>query len=318
MRLLTILLFNFYGFNVLADTCISYMGFSEKEGEATTIASTEPIKLNEFELFGNVIADPINIEFWVEKCVNDGDISYSLFGTATALVSGKSKGAMYYDIAVIQNNKQFDGVVFYGDNLFVPGDFWTALQTTYFSSGSIYSSHTGLDLSQSFTLILSCDNAVGLYYEACSAVNSDHYFEINPQSDINNNVLSTINGAWFDPDHNGSGYNFIQTLNGLQVYFYGYRAGSDGDTLWLASVLGPKTIEKDVTYSLDMGAGFLGNGGSLTTKPTTPNSGLMLWGTAELTFHSCNSGEVILTNTDGESVTHNIILLAGAEGLTCE
>lgn len=88
--------------------------------------------------------------------------------------------------------------------------------------------------------------------------------------------------------------------------------------MWLASELGSKTIEKDVTYTLDMGAGFLGNGGSLTTKPNTPNSGLTLWGAAEMTFHSYNSGEIILRNTNGDSVTHNVNLLAGAEGLTCE
>lgn len=326
MRLLYILLFSFYGFNVLADNC-GYLGrYVGQEGEATIIASTEQVHLNEVQYYGNVYADSVEMEFAVERCVYDNPIfgtDYSLIVTVTPTVPGKSRGALYkaYDLALIQNNQQNDGHTLelnYSDNLYVAKSYFTHIYTNFDSEGFI-TEPSDIDLSQPFTLILSCGNTNTTVFDECSAVNSDYYFEINPQSGgHNNNVISSVNGAWYDPNYNGSGFNIVQTANGLQVYFYGYKAGSNGEALWLASVLGPMTIEKDVTYTLDMGAGFLGNGGSLTAKPYTPNSGLTLWGTAEMTFHSCSSGEVILTNTDGDSVTHNIILLAGAEGLNCE
>lgn len=316
MRLLIVLLFCFYGFAAKADACASYLGLLNG-GVATKIAITEKIYLNEVRLSNNVIADAVNIEFWVEECVSENYIDYSLMGTVSSSVPGKSNGSTLYNIAVIQNNIQFDGVVFYGNNLFVPYDFFTALRTRYNTSyNSVPLSE--FDLSQPFTLVFSCNNLTPAYYDACSAVNSNYFFEISPQSDRNNVTLSSVNGAWYDPDYNGSGFNMVQTANGLQVYFYGYKAGADGEALWLASFLGPKTIQKGETFTLEMTSGFIGNGGSLTSKPNTPNSGLTLWGTADITFDSCSSGEIILTNTDGDSVTHDIILLAGAEGLNCE
>lgn len=318
-------MFSFYGLNVLADNC-GYLGrYGGQQGEATIIASTEQVHLNEVQYYGNVYADSVEMEFAVERCVYDNPIfgiDFSLIVTVTPTVPGKSRGALYkaYDLALIQNNQQNDGHTLelnYSDNLYVAKSYFTHIFTNIGYTGYIPSS-SNIDLSQPFTLVFSCSNLTSSYYDACSTVNSDHFLEINPQPTINNPILSSVNGAWYDPDYNGSGFNIMQTSNGLQLYFYGYKAGSNGEALWLASELGSKTIEKDVTYTLDMGAGFLGNGGSLTTKPNTPNSGLTLWGAAEMTFHSYNSGEIILRNTNGDSVTHNVNLLAGAEGLTCE
>jgi hypothetical protein len=311
------ILFCFYGFNVLADSCASWSSYSPRDGQATIIANTEQVHLNEIEMHDFVYADSMDFEFWIEKCINDYGITYSLFATVTPIIPGKSKGSGVYDIAVIQDNQQFNGALSFTNNLYVPGSIWTALTTTYSNSGAISSTPAGLDLSQPFTLIFSCSNSFS-YFEDCSVVNPASHFEINPQSGQNNTVISSVNGAWYDPDYNGSGFNMVQTANGLQVYFYGYKAGADGKALWLASFLGPKTIHKGETFTLEMTSGFIGNGGSLTSKPNTPNSGLTLWGTADITFDSCSSGEIILTNTDGDSVTHDIILLAGAEGLNCE
>lgn len=324
MRLLTILLLCFYGFNVLADTC-GHFGELGYEGEATIIASTEQVQLNEVEFYDVVYADPVEMEFSVERCVYDNPIfgiDYSLIVTVTPTVPGKSRGAFYkaYDLALIQNNQQNEGHLLelnYSDNLYVAKSYFTHIFTNIGYDGYIPSS-SDIDLSQPFTLILSCGNTITTVFDACSEVNSDHYFELNPQLGQNNTVISTVNGAWYDPTYNGSGFNMVQTANGLQVYFYGYKAGADGEALWLASFLGPKTIQKGETFTLEMTSGFIGNGGSLTSKPNTPNSGLTLWGTADITFDSCSSGEIILTNTDGDSVTHDIILLAGAEGLNCE
>lgn len=317
MRSLIFLLFSFYGFNLLADSCASWSSYSPRDGHATVIASTEEIHLNEVEMHGFVYADSMDLEFWIEKCINDNGITYSLFATIKPNIPGKSKGAGVYDISVIQNNQQFNGALSFTNNLYVPGNFWAALTTTYRNSGATSSTPAGLDLSQPFTLIFSCNNSIA-YFENCSVINPASHIEINPQSSNNITIISSVNGTWYDPDYNGSGFNIVQTANGLQVYFYGYEAGSNGEALWLASVLGPKTIEKGVTYTLYMGAGFLGNGGSLTIKPNTPNSGLTLWGTADITFHSCTEGKIILTNGHGDSVTQNIMLLAPPKGLICD
>ncbi|MCX7544363.1 hypothetical protein [Marinicella gelatinilytica] len=102
------------------------------------------------------------------------------------------------------------------------------------------------------------------------------------------------------------------------MYYYGYKANSNGEALWLMSATGPKTIKKDETYTLDMLPGFIGNGGSLTMKPTAANSGVQKWGSADITFFDCNNGEITLSKSDGTTVTQNIILLAGVDGMTCE
>src|SRR5690606_9204346 len=109
----------------------------------------------------------------------------------------------------IQNNQQNNGQLNYSDNLYVAKSYFTHIFTNIGYSGYIPSS-SNIDLSQPFILILSCDNAVGPYYDECSAVNSDKYSEINPQSGSNNTTLSSVNGAWYDPDYNGSGFNMVQ------------------------------------------------------------------------------------------------------------
>lgn len=305
-----------FSFNVLADTCVSLSSVSTpREGEAIRIASTEKAHLNEVEALNAILADSIDIEFWVEQCTNNNGIEYSLIGTVTPTVPGRSKGAGVYNIAIIQNDKQYDGAFYFTNNLFISSDFWTALITIYFSSGSITSIPSGFDLSQPFTLILSCNNLS--FYEECSAVNSVRLFELNPQPVTDSPTISSVNGTWYDPEYSGSGFTMMQTPIGFVMFYYGYKAEANGETLWLLSSTGPKVINKGETFTLDMLSGFLGNGGSLTTKPNTENSGTRIWGTTEVTFNTCNSGVIKLTNNDGITVTHNINLLAGVDELTC-
>lgn len=174
MRIFTILLFCFCGFNVLAESC-KY----PNEGTAYQIANTEQIHLNKVELYNNVYADPIEIEFWVEECITDNRIKFSLFATITPTIPGKSKGVGVYDIAVIQNNQQYNGVLSFSDNLYVPSHIWAGLLTNYDPDDGTYSSifSDGLNISEPFTLIFSCNNSSSSLYEACSAVNSDHFLK---------------------------------------------------------------------------------------------------------------------------------------------
>ncbi len=312
-----VLLFQvFYGFNALAETCENHSEFSQREGEATRIASTEKVHLNEVMLNNIVYADSVDIEFWVEQCDIDDRIEYSLFATITPTVPGSSRGVITYEISVIQNNQQFDRGFNVSNNLFIPGNYWAALQTTYHSSGSVTSFPPDLDLSHPFTLILSCNNSFPSY-EDCSTLNPVRHFEINPQSNSQISTISSVNGSWYDPNYNGSGFNLVQTPVGLILYYYGYKANANGEALWLISSIGPKIITKEETFTLDMSSGFVGNGGSLTTKPNTANSGTTSWGSADVTFNSCNRGVIKLTNNNGVTVTHNITLLAGVDELIC-
>ncbi len=70
------------------------------------------------------------------------------------------------------------------------------------------------------------------------------------------------------------------------------------------------------TVTVNLNAGFIGNGGSFTQKPTSANSGLTYWGQAEITINQCDAGTIRLTS-GSTSVTHNVIPLATVKGVTC-
>ncbi len=291
-------------FSTLADTCVFY----SYEGISSKIVSSEPMHLNEIFALNTIWADPVDIEFWVEKCEAANDVYYSLITRVAPTIAGKSRGASHYDLIVIQNNKQFDGVVNYSNNLYIPTD------TSAFLSNL---TSPDLDLSQPFTLIFTCSNISANIYNACSSVNPEIHLEINPQASSQNFTISSVSGSWYDPIYNGSGYNVVQTPAGFLLYYYGYKANTNGEALWLISSLGPKTINKGEMFTLDMFSGFVGNGGSLTTKPNTVNSGTIVWGSAEVVFDTCNSGVIKLTNNNGINVTHNISLIAGIDEVEC-
>lgn len=142
------------------------------------------------------------------------------------------------------------------------------------------------------------------------------------QSGFAETTLSTVSGAWYDPSYDGIGFNMAEFSNGLYAYFYGYKSGTDGDSngeaQWMLTETGISTpIVVGQTYQVNMRSGFVGNGGTFTTAPTTDTSGTIYWGTMELTFNSCNAGVALLNGTDG-TITLNIIKLAAIEGLTCE
>lgn len=140
---------------------------------------------------------------------------------------------------------------------------------------------------------------------------------LGSQISISKTTLSTVSGAWYDDNYNGSGFNMVEAANGLFVYFYGYKGNKDGEAQWLLSNVIPETIEKGKTYQVDMVSGFVGNGGGFTVKPTTANSGTKHWGTMELTFSDCSKGVAKLNGADGQ-LTLNIKRIAKVEGLSCQ
>jgi hypothetical protein len=289
------------------------------DGEMINIANTESVHFNEVTYPGTevVYADPMDFEFWVGKCENSDETGYYLMLQVTPTEPGKSRGRIVYDYAVIQNNQQYDLVLNtnFSDNLYVPTDYWLGHAYSIFDNSGLASSHPdNLDLSKPFTLVLSCSS---IYYQYCSPVNPDAIFEIDPQVENSTNTISSVNGSWHDPAYGGSGYNVVQTPIGYLMYFYGYKEDSNGEALWLISSIGPQIITKDETFTLDMLSGFPGNGGSLTTKPNTPNSGTTHWGTADVTFNDCRNGVVKLTKDNNTAVTHTIKLLAGIDGVDC-
>lgn len=137
------------------------------------------------------------------------------------------------------------------------------------------------------------------------------------QSGFAETTLSSISGAWYDPDYNGSGFNMVETEDGLYAYFYGYKGESDGEALWLLTETAIATpIVVGESYTTGMRAGFFGNGGSFTSAPTADNSGTESWGTVSFTFNSCDSGVAVLSGNDGD-ISYEIDRLTGIDGLTC-
>jgi len=142
------------------------------------------------------------------------------------------------------------------------------------------------------------------------------------QSAMAQNNLSNTSGFWYDPAYDGSGFNMAELSGGLYIYFYGYKNNTIGDDTgeaqWLVTAAGiPTPIIVDQTYEVDLRSGFIGNGGSFTTAPTTENSGTEVWGLLSLTFDSCESGIATLTGNDGQ-VSHEIVKFAEINGLSCQ
>lgn len=134
INFLKFLLLLLCGFDAYANTCVDLAFGVDRDGVATNIASTETIRLNEVEYnnINTILADSLDVKFWVEECVNENQIEYSLISTIRPIEPGKSQGAGVYDLAIIQNNQQFDGVLYFTDNLYVSCDFGAGLYSFYY------------------------------------------------------------------------------------------------------------------------------------------------------------------------------------------
>lgn len=162
-----------------------------------------------------------------------------------------------------------------------------------------YTSKTGLPFSKPIIFAMDSANSVWLF----------------PENKTGAGGTFTVTGSWYDPAYNGSGYNVVEAPNGLVVYFYGYKSGVDGQAQWLTSDIGSATITKGQSMQLKMYSATVGNGGSFTTKPSV-GSGISEWGTATITFNSCNAGTIVLDGNDGK-ITHNIVKLANIKHISC-
>lgn len=127
--------------------------------------------------------------------------------------------------------------------------------------------------------------------------------------------LSNVSGTWYDPTYDGSGFNVSEIGSGLVVTFYGYKSNASGQAQWLLSSTGPGNVNKGEKIILELYQPTVGNGANFTTKPNTAAS-LSKWGSATLTFNSCNTGVITMDGKDGK-VTHNIIRISGVKGVTC-
>ncbi len=116
-----------------------------------------------------------------------------------------------------------------------------------------------------------------------------------------------LSGAWFDPNSNGEGFNLQVFPGGFFGYFYGY---DQGERLWLMLDVYAGSFQWNEPIEVPVMAGVQGVFGD----PVAPAAGgLETWGTAEITFHSCESASATLTGDSGTE-TFDLMLLAGVEG----
>lgn len=293
----------------------AFVGFSAYSAEARDcvgekkLDSTGVMHFGEASTYGVVAADEMDIEFWLRQCSysSSNGSYYELIATITPTVPGKSKN-IAYDVALVQGNEQSSvGAITLDDNLYV--------SKSYSLGSSNASSTTGIDFSQPVTVMLACEESLR---DACNSADfTDKQFTLSAQSGstTTSSVIKGLTGAWYDPSYNGSGYSVIEAPNGLVIYFYGYKGNADGQAQWLASDVGPVDVTKGQAIQLPIYSGTVGNGGSFTSKPNV-GSGISEWGTATVTFNSCNAGTIVLNGQDGQ-ITHNIIKLANVQNLTC-
>lgn len=126
-----------------------------------------------------------------------------------------------------------------------------------------------------------------------------HEFSVTP--------WAGLTGAWYDPETDGQGWNFVAAPEGVYGYFYGY--GSEGDPLWLITeeVIDEIPRGESVTYTL-----LQGMGGSFE-DPVDPSQ-LTRWGEVTLTFESCSEATAAISGTDG-TATHQLKRLSATAAL---
>ncbi len=119
-----------------------------------------------------------------------------------------------------------------------------------------------------------------------------------------------VDGLWYDPATDGSGFNIVKTAFGYAIYYYGYENNA---RFWLTSALYDGEFYRDEAVQLEVFAGPLGQG--MLANPVKPED-LELWGTLTLTFSDCAVGTAQLVGRD-ESVISELSLLAPSSGNLC-
>lgn len=142
------------------------------------------------------------------------------------------------------------------------------------------------------------------------------------QNGLAETTLSNVSGTWYDPAYGGgSGFTLSEVSDDLYIYFLGYKSGVDGNANGEAQWLLPETpiptpVIINKIYSINMQAGFVGNGATFTMSSSADNGGRKHWGTLDITFSNCEAGVIAMSGADGNA-THNIVKLDSINGMEC-
>lgn len=126
--------------------------------------------------------------------------------------------------------------------------------------------------------------------------------------------LKNVTGVWFDPSKNGMGFTFVQSENILTGIYYGYR--DSGVPFWLVSDVINTPPSKGQATTVVLRVARPNTGATFTQAPQTVDSGTEYWGTASITFNSCNSATARLSGKDG-TVTFNLVKLQTPKEVSC-
>lgn len=266
------------------------------------------ITLPKIDIPAIAYSDGMHISFSRRRCADLPYYTYELIAEVTPTELGKSIFEAYDFYGVQGKSQQFMNIAA-PYNLGKTEKF--RLGTSSTRPGYEPLSHLFIDLSKSFTLEMRCATAFKAH---CTdkTLTFNHFSGTTPPAAA---IISNVSGLWYDPTYNGSGFNIVQTAQGILFYFYGYKSNADGQTQWLASAVGPTTVNKGKSYSIKVYTGFTGNGANFSQKPSSP-PGLEQWGTADIRFDSCTGGTITLNGKDG-NITHNIVRLANSVETSC-
>jgi hypothetical protein len=112
-------------------------------------------------------------------------------------------------------------------------------------------------------------------------------------------------GDWYDPAHDGSGFNITLTSHGVILYYYGWD--KSGNRLWLVSDIGPTQITSGVPFTVNMNQT---SGGHFLT-PANPATTVSKWGTLSMSFSADGAtATATLSGKDG-NVTFKLQKIVG-------
>jgi|GEM_PF-3164335 len=117
-----------------------------------------------------------------------------------------------------------------------------------------------------------------------------------------------MNGAFYDVNNPGHGFNFIVHEFGFSAFYYGHT--STGERLWLISGLLTEDLQFGKPYQLDMfevSEGVFG-------QPVTPETP---WGTITITLTDCESGHASFNGLDG-FLEMDFVRLTHLPGIDCQ
>ena len=117
-----------------------------------------------------------------------------------------------------------------------------------------------------------------------------------------------VNGLFFDPNNSGHGFDIIRHETGLVVYYYGHSAS--GERLWLIYDNYQGNLEYNEKFSIDMYEISEGTFG----HPVLPSS---KWGSINMEFYDCDSGQATLNGDDG-ILEIDFVRLVGIPDIGCE